>query len=63
MKLILSTDTTDPMVVLGKILNKKDCEGMGAWSNEYHELDVDGDFRLGAIKAAIWDLERVCDIK
>ena len=41
----VSTDTTDPMVVLGKILNKKDCEGMEAWSNEYPELDVERDMR------------------
>lgn len=59
----VSTDTTDPMVVLGKILNKKDCEGMEAWSNEYPELDVDRDMRSVAIEYAIWDLEQVCKIK
>jgi len=37
----LSTDTTDPMVVLGKILNKKDCEGMEVWLKDYDEYYVD----------------------
>lgn len=58
----VSTDTTDPMIVLGKILNKKDCEDMAAWSNEYLESDVYKDMRA-AIEFAIWELKRTCDIK
>jgi len=36
----LSTDTTDPMIVLGKILNKKDCDGLEVWLDEYYESDI-----------------------
>jgi len=45
----LSTDTTDPMVVLGKILNKKDCDGLEIWlkdHNEYYE-DSERVIKLG----------------
>ena len=37
----LSTDTTDPMVVLGKILNKKDCDGLKVWLKDYDEYYKD----------------------
>jgi len=37
----LSTDTTDPMVVLGKILNKKDCDGLEVWLKDYDEYHKD----------------------
>ena len=37
----LSTDTTDPIIVLGKILNKKDCEGLEVWLKDYPEYYED----------------------
>ena len=37
----LSTDTTDPMVVLGKILNNRDCDGLEVWLKDYPEYYKD----------------------
>ena len=52
----LSTDTTDPLVVLGKILNKKDCDGLESWLKDYDESHVWKDISI-AIKFAVWDLK------
>ena len=45
----LSTDTTDSMVVLGKILNKKDCDGLEVWLKDYNEYyeDLEMAIKLG----------------
>ena len=45
----LSTDTTDLIVVLGKILNKKDCDGLEVWLKDYNEYyeDLEMAIKLG----------------
>ena len=58
----VSTNTTDPMIVLGKILNKKNCDGLEDWLNKYRESDVYKDMRA-PIKIEVWDFERVCNIR
>jgi len=50
----LSTDTTDQMVVLGKILNNRDCDGLEVWLKDYDEYYKD---LKAAIKIAVSDLK------
>jgi len=56
----LSTDTTDPMVVLGKILNKRDCDGIEAWLKDYNEYYKD---LRAAIFSEVMDFKNECKIK
>ena len=56
----LSTDTTDQMVVLGKILNKKDCDGLEVWLKDYDEYYKD---LKGSIFIEVVEFESYCKFK